>query len=619
MTNQERYHGLDFVRAVAMLLGVVLHISMFFCDVNSFHWIAGEHKRDSLNTFAVMGIHFFRMQLFMLLAGFFAELVLQRKGMNALMRDRIKRILWPFLIGIFLFMPMFMLVTNDTWPGAYTNIFDGVSMLERIKSYLLWGAFTERDVFNEYNFWHFWFIYFLLFFYLAHWLMHQLGSKDFLFKDNSLFNSLVRISLTQKWGFLILTLLAFPIHFSLQSPMFWPSHFNFQINEMIYYFGFYVFGVYLHKNITLLKSLAQNGWFYVFISIPFVFLLNGPTEKYDLMRNVVVDITSWKVANIQVWEEGVFSNSAFKSIIVFLRCAVSWTLCLGFIGLAHRYLNQPGRYVRYLADSAYWVFWVHILFTCFFSRYAQEITFGNAVLKSVVIFYLSLFFMYLSYNKCVRYTFLGDYFMSRRKAPSHPDEVHFKTSSLFKKSIPVALMSICIAFLCGYLDDFIKKGSKREAIAEAFASRDQAFLESYDSLIRVNDRFGRNPIHIASILPESYRRYNPIPILLNQSVDINERDFVGRTPLFYAVRTGNLKDVEFLIDNGADMSLADDYDHTPAHVAAIKTGIHSKNASDNNFAILKLLKEKGADLTLKDYRERTVYDCLKDFGGRTLD
>jgi glucan biosynthesis protein C len=270
MDKQERYHGLDFVRAVAMMLGVVLHISMFFCDVNSFHWIAGEHKRDSLNTFAVMGIHFFRMQLFMLLAGFFAELVLQRKGMNALMRDRIKRILWPFLIGIFLFMPMFMLVTNDTWPGAYTNIFDGVSMLERIKSYLLWGAFTEKDVFNEYNFWHFWFIYFLLFFYLAHWLMHQLGSKDFLFKDNSLFNSLIRISLTQKWGFLILTFLAFPIHFSLQSPMFWPSHFNFQINEMIYYFGFYVFGVYLYKNITLLKPLAKNGWFYVFISIPWV-------------------------------------------------------------------------------------------------------------------------------------------------------------------------------------------------------------------------------------------------------------------------------------------------------------------------------------------------------------
>jgi ankyrin repeat protein len=94
---------------------------------------------------------------------------------------------------------------------------------------------------------------------------------------------------------------------------------------------------------------------------------------------------------------------------------------------------------------------------------------------------------------------------------------------------------------------------------------------------------------------------------------------VGRTPLFYAVRTGNLKDVEFLIDSGADMSIADDYGHTPAHVAAIKTGIHDEKASDKNFAILKLLKEKGADLTLKDYKGRTAHACLKFFGKRELD
>ena len=76
MDKQVRYHGLDFVRAVAMMLGVVLHVSMFFCDENTFHWLAGEYNRDPINTFALKAIHLFRMQLFMLLAGFFAELVL---------------------------------------------------------------------------------------------------------------------------------------------------------------------------------------------------------------------------------------------------------------------------------------------------------------------------------------------------------------------------------------------------------------------------------------------------------------------------------------------------------------------------------------------------------------
>ena len=143
--------------------------------------------------------------------------------------------------------------------------------------------------------------------------------------------------------------------------MFWPSQFNFQINEMIYYFGFYIFGAYLYKNISLLNVLAKHCWFYLFISLPFVFMLNEATAKHDLMRSVVVDITSWKIANINLWEEGIFANGLFKVVVVFLRCAVSWTLCLGFIGLAHRYLSKSNIYVRYLADSAYWVFWIHII------------------------------------------------------------------------------------------------------------------------------------------------------------------------------------------------------------------------------------------------------------------
>ena len=618
MDKQERYHGLDFVRAVAMMLGVVLHISMFFCDNNSFHWIGGEHKRDTVNTFAVRGIHLFRMQLFMLLAGFFAELVLKRKGMNLLMGDRIKRILWPFLIGIFLFMPFFMFVTNDTWPGAYTNIFDNTSTFERMKSYILWGIFSDKPVFNEINFWHFWFIYFLLFFYLFHWLFHKIGNKDFLFHDNKLIGKLTRFSILKRWGFLILTALAFPIHFSLQSPMFWPSNFNFQLNELIYYFGFYIFGAYLFKNIHLLKILSQNGWFYLIISLPFVFLLNGSTERYDLTRNVVVDITTWKIANIQLWEEGLFSNSTEKTVIVFLRCAVCWTLCFGFIGLAHRYLNKPGRYVRYLADSAYWVFWVHILFTSLFSRYAQQITLGNSLFKAVLIFHLSMFLMYILYNNCIRYTFLGDYFMGRRKHPSDPEENYFSTLNLCKKLAPACIASLCIAFLVGYLDDSINEGSKREVTAEVLAPRDQGLLEGFGSLSDVHDTYGRNPMHIASLFPEPFRIYNPIPILLKKSVDVNKQDFVGRTPLFYAVRTGNLKDAEFLIENGANLSFPDNYGHTPAHVAAIKTGAYDPKSSAHYFEILKFLKEEGADMNAKDYRGRTVLECLKYFGNREL-
>ena len=168
MNSSERYHGLDFVRAVAMMLGVVIHTSMLFRD--DFNWlmIAGEYRGDSINTFAVKFIHFFRMQLFIILAGFFAELVFQRKGMDHLAKDRIKRVLIPFLIGILIFVPLVGVLTNSNPSGAYANLFDQMSWYEKIKSYFLWGIFSDQPANPEIDFFHFWFIYFLMFYYVLH-------------------------------------------------------------------------------------------------------------------------------------------------------------------------------------------------------------------------------------------------------------------------------------------------------------------------------------------------------------------------------------------------------------------------------------------------------------------
>ena len=67
-----------------------------------------------------------------------------------------------------------------------------------------------------------------------------------------------------------------------------------------------------------------------------------------------------------------------------------------------------------------------------------------------------------------------------------------------------------------------------------------------------------------------------------------------------------------------DLNKPDKYGHTPAHVAAIKTGINKQKAYDHYFDILKLLQEKGANLRLKDYRGRSVTECLQHFAGRKL-
>ena len=77
MHNQERYHGLDFVRASAMLLGLVIHTSICFTtDSLRAPFASGNYQGDIINDFACNFIHLFRMQLFFILAGFFANLVI---------------------------------------------------------------------------------------------------------------------------------------------------------------------------------------------------------------------------------------------------------------------------------------------------------------------------------------------------------------------------------------------------------------------------------------------------------------------------------------------------------------------------------------------------------------
>ena len=159
---------------------------------------------------------------------------------------------------------------------------------------------------------------------------------------------------------------------------------------------------------------------------------------------------------------------------------------------------------------------------------------------------------------------------------------------------------------------------KGHLIMESYVTRNQALLDETESFDYVYDIMGNTPLHAAVKMNEKWRRYDPVPILISKTSDLNVRNLNGRTPLFAAVRNGNMGDVKKLLEAGARLDIADKYGHTPAHVASLKAGINKKKLSDLYFDILKLLKENGADLGLKDYRDRTVNDCLKIFSGREL-
>ncbi len=99
---KSRRHDLDALRAVAMLLGIVLHALMSFFPVG---WIVRDSQAGPWATTVVAAIHGFRMPLFFLVSGFFTAMLWRSRGMKALLQQRYKRIFLPLAIGMVTIVP----------------------------------------------------------------------------------------------------------------------------------------------------------------------------------------------------------------------------------------------------------------------------------------------------------------------------------------------------------------------------------------------------------------------------------------------------------------------------------------------------------------------------------
>ena len=105
---------------------------------------------------------------------------------------------------------------------------------------------------------------------------------------------------------------------------------------------------------------------------------------------------------------------------------------------------------------------------------------------------------------------------------------------------------------------------------------------------------------LGCMLLQSMANY-AVQALVTAGDDVNETDDILRTPLLYAITSGNLETVEYLIENGADIH----YDKCMDNFTPLFT------AAEFGFVeIFRLLVYKGCDFQLawtKQYDSRTRY------------
>lgn len=156
-----RFHALDSLRASAMLLGIFLHMAWFFAPVAMGAPVIDRSANDWL-WYGFQTIHVFRMQAFFLIAGFFAHLVLDRRGTSAFIRQRLVRIGLPFAVGWLIWWPL------STWCYLWAGIRSGSIISDTNPLWIMVAALFSPELMRVLlNLTHLWFLYALLWYYAA--------------------------------------------------------------------------------------------------------------------------------------------------------------------------------------------------------------------------------------------------------------------------------------------------------------------------------------------------------------------------------------------------------------------------------------------------------------------
>jgi glucans biosynthesis protein C len=397
----ERYYSLDALRAFALLLGIFYH-SLLADVMSPGAWAVGTRAPRLLAGWFVFYAHSFRMQIFFLLAGFFARLVVEKKGTTAYLRDRARRILLVFIVALY---PM-KWVLRMIWirGGLETGWLHLPPELEKLPLWMLGLGSLGRESWPKINLTHLWFLYYLsciiFLFFGARFLVQMitLHSAGLVTRIDNGFRWLAA-----GWAAPIFLALVFsPIlimmpEISLATP---DGSFAWNLPVLLLYGSYFVGGWWLHRQSDALKILSRRWLVYLPLS-----LVIGSGTALAIARLIATGALAHGLPFYWHWPLA-FGMGLTTNLAVF-----------GWVGLFVRKFDQPSLRIRYLADSSYFLYIAHLSLVT-----ALQVWFSSWSLawwiKVLVINAITFPVLLSIYHLCVRFTWIGAWLNGRRSASS---------------------------------------------------------------------------------------------------------------------------------------------------------------------------------------------------------
>lgn len=323
---QGRYHYLDNLRALAMFVGVLFHAALAYSPMLHSLWLSADTQQSSLVDVFGFFMHLFRMPLFFLIAGFFAAYLVAKRGMGRLLGNRAKRILLPLIV----FLPLCLWAVVAPMLAAVTSVENKSPVLAMVAHAIANPASAPPP--PPPTTMHLWFLYILVFLYLLTWAFSH-------FDWSGVREKLVNI----KPAVVILgfPLLLMPALFMAGSPLPAPDSFLPPLWALVFFGLFFAAGYWLFSSDTLIEQVARCWWLMLAASLVLYAVYYSLIPKQIVIPPAAVDVPLTLLLK---------SCEAFIAVWMTLVCLV----------LGKRFLNSANRAMRFMADSSYWIYIIHV-------------------------------------------------------------------------------------------------------------------------------------------------------------------------------------------------------------------------------------------------------------------
>lgn len=380
MHKTERIHSLDSLRAAMMLLGLIFHSSLTY-NVTYHAWPIKDPRTVHLFTdFLVLLIHSFRMPIFFFVSGFFAAMLFYERQPIPMIKNRVLRIVLPFIVFLFIIYPV--TITSFAFTAAVFSQ-QGNSLGLAFKSLSKLSDFIPTSTC------HLWFLYYLamitgtfvllgILLKKVQWFTH-LVTKLF---DWLIQRPLVRILFFSGSVFILLYVLGTSM---VETSVFFVP----DINTFSFFSFFYLIGWILFKSKKHLDTFKIYDWASLALAIVLTIAQGLILTTYHLVP---------------------FSRSP---LLIMLSALIVCLYLFGITGLFIRYGSKHSAITRYISDSSYWVYLIHLPITAIIPAFIWKLPLPAAA-KFLIVLLLTAIICFVSYHYLVRSTFIGKFLNGRR-------------------------------------------------------------------------------------------------------------------------------------------------------------------------------------------------------------